>query len=133
MDLAQLAGNQNKFGNTLRDNKDDKINYSLAVHPLVLKKLAEHMTSASYSAGGKYPKWNWTGGMPRWQCLESLERHLTQYKLGQHDEEHVVALVFNAMNLIYNDEIEKMSEIQKEEFEKHMKEIYGKDYCSYSR
>jgi hypothetical protein len=124
---------QRKFGNALRDDKSDKINYSLGIHPLVLKRIAKHMTNASYEAGGKYPKWNWTGGMPAWQCLESLERHLSQYKLGEVDEDHLISVLFNVMNLVYNEEIEKMDPIELEVFEEHMRAIYGENYCGYKK
>ena len=128
-----MENNQKKFGNALRDDKSDKINYSLGIHPLVLRRISEHMTNASYEAGGKYPKWNWTGGMPNWQCLESLERHLSQYKLGELDEDHLISVLFNAMNLIYNEEIEKMTEEERCNFDKHMKHIYGENYCGYKK
>lgn len=124
---------QKKFGNALRDDKSNKINYSLGVHPLVLKRIAKHMTNASYEAGGKYPKWNWTGGMPNWQCLESLERHLSQYKLGETDEDHLISVLFNVINLVYNEEIEKMDPIELEVFEDHMRKIYGENYCGYRK
>ncbi len=43
----------------------------------------------------KYGARNWEQGMPTSRFLESAERHLLLYKLGERDEDHLAAVRFN--------------------------------------
>ena len=55
----------------------------------------------------KYSDRNWEKGMPISECIESLERHLMKYQMGMDDEDHLAAIVFNAMAIIHYEEMIK--------------------------
>jgi hypothetical protein len=61
-----------------------------------------------YGAGAeKYGGHNWRRGQPQSACLASLQRHLTQYMMGATDEDHLSAVVFNALSMLNVDEHHK--------------------------
>lgn len=79
-----------------RDTQEGKPRYDL-IPPQPLKRLAE-----LYARGAeKYDDHNWTKGMPTSRFLASLERHLQDYKAGKVDEDHLAAVIFNAMGIMY--------------------------------
>lgn len=58
-----------------------------------------------YSLGAlHYGERNFEKGLPSSRALESLERHLQQFKDGDTSEDHLSAIVFNANCLIFNEE-----------------------------
>jgi hypothetical protein len=63
----------------------------------VLVKLACH-----YGKGAeKYDPWNWAKGQPVSRYSASLKRHLMAWDCGQTDENHLIAVIWNAISLIY--------------------------------
>jgi hypothetical protein len=80
-----------------RDTQDGKPRYDL-IPPQPLKRLAEH-----YGAGAaKYDDHNWTKGIPSSRFLASATRHLEQLRLGDQDEDHAAAVIFNIMGIMFN-------------------------------
>lgn len=66
----------------------------------VLDRVAFH-----YEKGAqKYGDDNWRLGMSSLEILDSLMRHTRKYFMGMDDEDHLSAIVFNALCLIYNEE-----------------------------
>ena len=53
----------------------------------------------------KYAERNWENGMPFSRCVASLKRHLMKYQQGKRDEDHLAAIMFNAMALIHYEEM----------------------------
>jgi hypothetical protein len=53
----------------------------------------------------KYSEHNWEKGMPMSRCIASLCRHLMAYRQGKRDEDHLSAIMFNAMALIHYEEM----------------------------
>jgi hypothetical protein len=53
----------------------------------------------------KYAERNWEAGMPFSRCVASLKRHLMKYQQGLRDEDHLAAILFNAMALIHYEEM----------------------------
>lgn len=51
-----------------------------------------------------YPPRNWEKGMPYSETIGSLQRHVEKWKLGMDEEDHLAAIVFNAMALIHYEE-----------------------------
>ena len=119
----------NQFGNALREDKTNKLDVSLAIHPIVIKRLAELMNIGAK----KYAKWNWTGGMPYSIAWESFCRHIWQYSCGETDEDHLASAIFNLMNLMYNEEMDKLSVEEKEKKEKHWQKILSETYKLYKK
>lgn len=51
-----------------------------------------------------YGKNNWRLGQPDEAAIESLNRHLALYELGDRSEDHLSAIIFNAQLLMKNEE-----------------------------
>ncbi len=65
-----------------------------------LKRIAIHYTNGAK----KYDDNNWKKGIPTERFIESACRHWSQYLLGEKDEDHLSATVFNIFGIIYNEE-----------------------------
>lgn len=79
-----------------RDTQHGKPRYDL-IPPLPLKRIAE-----LYARGAeKYGDHNWALGQPVSRMAASMERHLQSWRLGEHDEDHLAALVFNAIAIMH--------------------------------
>lgn len=52
----------------------------------------------------KYTARNWEKGIPSSRCFESLRRHAMYYYQGDRREDHMAAVIFNAMVIIHNEE-----------------------------
>lgn len=85
-----------------RDVSKDKPRFDL-ISPYALKRVADLMARGAE----KYGEWNWSKGIPRERCYESMLRHAYQYSLGDISEDHLSAVIFNAMCIIHYQEIEK--------------------------
>ena len=83
----------------LRDNADGKPKMELL--PLdLLMRVAEWYTLGAE----KYGNHNWRKGQPQSECMGSLLRHLTKYAMGMKDEDHLSAVIFNALSMMNVDE-----------------------------
>lgn len=66
----------------------------------ILGRVADH-----YEEGAKkYGDHNWRKGIPSTTIMDSLLRHVAAYYQGQDDEDHLSAIVFNTLCLIYNED-----------------------------
>lgn len=79
-----------------RDTQDGKPRYDL-IPPEPLKRFADQMARGAV----KYGDNNWTKGMPSSRFLSSLMRHVEAYRLGDRDEDHLAAVLFNAMAIMH--------------------------------
>jgi hypothetical protein len=52
----------------------------------------------------KYGKGNWELGQPDVALLESIDRHLCQYMLGDRSEDHLSAIIFGIVMLMQNEQ-----------------------------
>jgi hypothetical protein len=83
----------------VRDTNENKIKWHLL--PVeALKRIAIHYTNGAK----KYDDNNWKKGIPTERFIESACRHWNQYLLGEKDEDHLSATVFNIFGIIYNEE-----------------------------
>jgi len=58
-----------------------------------------------YTLGAKkYGLHNWRKGQPVSACVGALLRHLTKYLMGWRDEDHLAAIVFNALSIMNVDQ-----------------------------
>lgn len=48
----------------------------------------------------KYGDNNWRLGQPQKECLGSLKRHLAKWENGDRDEDHLSAIIFNALSIM---------------------------------
>jgi len=95
------SGHRRKFNTgAQRDRGEGKPRYYL-IPPLAKRRLA-----MVYTLGAdKYEDWNWALGMPFSEFLDSLERHLEAYKMGEPDEDHLGAICFNAFCIMHFEEM----------------------------
>ncbi len=83
-----------------RDTRTGKGRYDL-IPPIALKRLAAH-----YEKGAaKYNDHNWTKGIPSSRFMDSLVRHANEYRLGERTEDHLAAILFNAMGIMFNEDV----------------------------
>ena len=84
-----------------RDKDDDKplVNHLDAYTRLrfgyLLRKGSNH-----------YGKNNWKKGQPDEAAIESLNRHLALYELGDRSEDHLSSIIFNAQLIMMNEQKE---------------------------
>jgi len=87
-----------------RDSAEDKLDYTLLPIP-ALNRITQHYVNGVK----KYKRDNWKKlstpeDIERYK--QSMFRHLIQYLEGQDNEDHLAALVWNAMALLYFEEKE---------------------------
>lgn len=83
-----------------RDTAGDKVRYDL------IPSFALARVAGLYARGAeKYDDYNWTKGIPYSRMLASLERHLHQFKQGDTDEDHLAAVVWNALGIMHFEEV----------------------------
>ena len=82
----------------VRDTNEGKIRYDLL--PIeCLKRLADHYTKGAK----KYDDNNWKKGIPTDRFIESTWRHWAEYLLGETEEDHLSAIVFNVFGIMFNE------------------------------
>ena len=94
------SGDRTSFRNgAVRDRGGDKGRPDL-ISPFFEERLGVHMRKGAE----KYNDWNWAKGMPNAEYWASLRRHVMQAEMGMTNEDHLSAIVFNAMAIIHNQE-----------------------------
>ena len=96
------SGKRQSFGKgmAIRDTADDK------PRPDLISPFAEERQGHWLRMGAaKYAERNWENGMPFSRCVASLKRHVMKYQQGKRDEDHLAAIMFNAMALIHYEEM----------------------------
>lgn len=95
--VTKDSGKREEFASgAKRDTQEGKPRFDL-IPPKPLKRLAE-----LYARGAeKYDEHNWTKGMPVSRYQASMERHLNQWKSGDTDEDHLIAVIWNAFAIIH--------------------------------
>ena len=100
MDM-QDSGQRQEFGTgAQRDTAEDKPRPEL-ISPFAEERLGHWLRRGAE----KYEARNWEKGMPFSRCVASLQRHLIAVKKGERDEDHLAAILFNAMALIHYQEM----------------------------
>lgn len=84
----------------VRDTAGDKPRPDLA-SPFALERLGEWLRLGAV----KYQERNWEKGIPISRCVASLSRHLMKYQQGARDEDHMAAVMCNAMFILHNEEL----------------------------
>lgn len=80
----------------VRDAAENKSRPDL-ISPYFMMRVGDHLEKGA----SKYAERNWEKGMPISRCIASLERHLSQYKMGLIDEDHLAAISCNIMFIIH--------------------------------
>jgi hypothetical protein len=83
-------------GGALEEIKVGKGKFVL-ISPYMETRLAHVMEKGEI----KYTTRNWEKGMPFSRFADSAQRHLTQFKMGMTDEDHLAQAIFNLMAIIH--------------------------------
>jgi hypothetical protein len=86
----------------MRDCDEGKIRPDL-VSPFAMERLGELLRLGA----AQYSERNYERGMPVSRCLASLYRHLIKFQQGCADEDHLAAVIFNAVAIIHVQEMVK--------------------------
>ena len=100
--MAELktSGQIREFSSgSIRDSAEGKAAMELLPFDLLLRVAVWYKLGAD-----KYGEDNWRLGQPQRKVIGSLLRHLTKYMMGQDDEDHLSAIVWNALCLMHVDE-----------------------------
>lgn len=74
--------------------------------PELISPVAEERLAAWLGRGAeKYQARNWEQGIPLTRIIASLKRHLMAFQLGRDDEDHLAAVLTNAMFLLHTHEM----------------------------
>lgn len=82
-----------------RDTSSGKPRFDL-LSPFALQRVASLMERGAV----KYGEGNWEKGIPEDRCYESMLRHAYQYRMGDIEEDHLAAVVFNALAIMHYQE-----------------------------
>lgn len=95
------SGNRQAFATgAVRDTADGKPRLGL-ISPFALRRLGAWLTLGA----AKYEPRNWEKGMPFSRVVDSLERHVQAFKAGDKSEDHLAAVMCNAMFLAHYQEL----------------------------
>ena len=78
--------------------------------PLMLQRVSELLERGA----AHYGELNYAKGMPMMRTMDSLLRHAFSFLEGKRDEDHLAAVVFNAMVLIHTQEMIQRGRLPKE-------------------
>ena len=99
--LMHDSGNRENFSTgAVRDTASDK------PRPDLISPFAEERVGHWLRLGAiKYSEHNWERGIPNSRCFASLRRHVMRYQQGDRSEDHLAAVIFNAMAIAHNEEM----------------------------
>ena len=96
------SGQREEFpSGMVRDIRTGKGRYDL-ISPYALRRMARVMEKGC----SKYGERNWEQGAPADRFLDSCLRHLGQWQMGLHDEDHLGQAFWNLHCIVHFDEIE---------------------------
>ena len=100
MDMED-SGQRREFDTgAIRDRSTDKPRPDL-ISPFSLLRLGEWLRRGAL----KYSARNWELGMPVSECWASLMRHSLKWACGCRTEDHLAAVMFNAMAIMHYEEM----------------------------
>lgn len=95
-----MNDNQEQFSTgSVRDTSSGKLRYDL-IPPFLLAEFAQHYTTGAE----KYSDRNWEKGQPLTRIYASLMRHIQAWANGQTDENHLMAVAWNAFAIRFTEE-----------------------------
>jgi hypothetical protein len=83
----------------VRDTTEGKTNWMLVFDGPMLERYAQHLTKGARNKGRR--NWLKAGSNPNTaqadldRFLEGFARHVAQYLMGEEDEDHAAAIIFN--------------------------------------
>ena len=104
------SGKREQFSTgAVRDTADGKARPDL-ISPFAMERLGEWLRLGAE----KYAPRNWERGIPLSRSTASLYRHLLKFQQGKQDEDHIAAVMCNAMMIAHTEEMVKCGVLPKE-------------------
>ena len=95
------SGERQEFATgAVRDTADNKPRLEL-ISPFAEERLGDWLRLGAE----KYENRNWEKGMPFGRVVASIKRHVMEYQQGDRTEDHLAAVMCNAMFLIHYEEM----------------------------
>jgi hypothetical protein len=95
------SGKEEQFSTgAVRDVQSHKPRPDL-ISPFMEQRLGEWLRRGAE----RYDARNWEKGMQMSRCLASMSRHFMMFKQGAKDEDHLSAIIFNAMAIMHYEEM----------------------------
>jgi hypothetical protein len=95
------SGKRIHFGTgAMRDIQDDKPRPEL-MNPMVDMRLSKHFAKGAK----KYEDRNWEKGIPEDRYVAAAKRHMNQWLMGEEDEDHLIAWLWNVYCLVATEEM----------------------------
>jgi hypothetical protein len=101
--LKQSGKKETFPGGAQRDTQKGKPRYDL-IPPLALRRVADLYTKGAEHYGDR----NWEKGMKFSRFFGSLLRHAYQFAMGHKEEDHLAAVVFNALAIMHFQETQRV-------------------------
>ena len=101
--LLKDSGQRQEFSTGARRDIQEGKGFFHLISPFMATRLAKWLEKGAK----KYGERNWEKGMPFSRFTDSAERHLTKFKMGLKDEDHLAAIIFNIMAIIHFQETER--------------------------
>jgi dATP/dGTP diphosphohydrolase, N-terminal len=102
---------------SVRDTDKGKGRFDL-IPPYVLARLAQHYENGA----AKYTDRNWEKGQPLTRYIDSTLRHITKWLLGDDNEDHLTAAIWNLFAVVNTEREIKEGKLPKELLENLNKE-----------
>ncbi len=104
---VQDSGERQEFDTgSVRDSRAGKGRFDL-IPPYSLKRLAQHFENGAVKYGDR----NWQKGQPLSRYIDSAVRHLYAYLDGSRNEDHMAAVAWNALALIWTEEAIRLGDL----------------------
>lgn len=104
------TGKEQKFSTgAVRDANDDKACLEL-ISPWAEERLGHWLRLGAQ----RYARRNWEAGIPMERTFASLKRHVNKYQMGMKDEDHLAAIMCNAMFLMHTETMIERGVLPKE-------------------
>ena len=84
----------------VRDTDEEKPRPEL-ISPFAMERLSRWLAEGAK----KYAPRSWEAGISIERCFASMYRHLLKYQAGEHDEDHLVAVMCNCMMILHFEEM----------------------------
>ena len=86
---------------TLKANKDSSSREKHGRYDLITPYGLRRVALRYHFGAKKYGDKNWEKGVPLSNCLDSLLRHVNQYKMGDKEEDHMAAAAWWAFAIMH--------------------------------
>lgn len=106
-DTLNDSGGRKEYETGMQREGDEGRGMPSLISPYMLTRLSQHMENGAR----KYSAHNWMMGANYQRFIDSMYRHLIAFQKGDTSEDHLSAIIFNAMAIIHFDETGRAEEL----------------------